>query len=202
MEELKRIVCIECGSNEVEFRNCSDSNNEWYCRECGLTFEQLELIPLEDKWKIDSIDKADWALEKLYELEKKIITQKNRYESKLNKLNAWNDAEMKLFADDKSYLEMNLTDYYKEQKAKDKKFRLNNEYAEFKERSSTVLEVQDEEKLTEYLLKNLEESVTTTTKINKTLVKKTFKDGVNIETGEVVPGMELVKKINYKVNFK
>lgn len=57
----------------------------------------------------------------------------------------------------------------------------------------------DEESLLPYLYKNEPRLVKIETSIDKVELKKLYKDGVNQETGEVLPGIEIVEEESFSV---
>lgn len=154
-----------------------------------------------EQFIVDNIDKADWAFEKLAETNEQIEQIDDRYNKKLDRLNAWREEEIGALESNKTYFETLLTEYYIQQKAINPKFKLTSEYGAVSSRTTKAYVYSDEEVIS-WLEENNSDLIRVKKEINKTEFKKLYKDGINAETGEVVPGIELEEKTTYAVKLK
>lgn len=138
-------------------------------------------------FKIDSLEGATWAFRKLRALTEKQEEVKRIAEEEIAKIEAWRDSELGVYADDKSYFEGLLTDYYVEERAKDKKFKLSTPYGKVTSRKTNKWVYESEEQLLKYCKDNKIPAVRVKEELDKAGLKKLYKNGVNAETGELLP---------------
>ncbi|MDU5209582.1 MAG: host-nuclease inhibitor Gam family protein [Clostridium sp.] len=138
-------------------------------------------------FKIESLEEATWAFRKLRAIENKEADIKATAEKEIAGIESWKDKELKQYESDKQYFGFLLEEYYKNEKAKDKKFKLSTPYGKVTARKSSKWNYENEEALVKYLKDNKPELVRVKEEVNKTELKKVFKDGVDKETGEILP---------------
>ena len=145
------------------------------------TLVQQDLTEVREGFKIEDLEGATWAFRKLRAIENKEADIKAIAEEEIARVNNWKETELK------QYFEFLLSEYYKNEKAKDKKFKLSTPYGKVTSRKSSKWNYENEEALTKYLKDNRPELVRVEEEVNKTELKKVFKDGIDKETGEVLP---------------
>lgn len=146
-----------------------------------------DLTEVREDFKIDSLEGATWAFRKLRAIEVKEAEVKDAAEKELNRINSWKEEELEQYSKDKEYFNYLLQEYFRSEKAKDKKFRLSTPYGKVTSRKTKKWNYEDEESLIKYLKESEPNCIRVKEEINKTEVKKIFKDGVNAETGEMLP---------------
>lgn len=152
-------------------------------QESVLTDETVE----REGFKIDSLEGATWAFRKLRALTEKQEEVRRIAEEEIAKIEAWRDNEVDVYTNDKNYFEGLLTEYYVEERAKDKKFKLNTPYGKVSSRKSKKWIYESEEQLLKYCKDNKIPAVRVKEELDKTALKKLFKDGVDKESGEILP---------------
>ncbi|MGG7059869.1 host-nuclease inhibitor Gam family protein [Clostridium tertium] len=166
------------------------------------TLLQNTLVEEREGFKIENLEGATWAFRKLRAIENKEVEIKAIAEEEINRVNAWKEKELEQYAKDKEYFNYLLEEYYREEKAKDKKFKLSTPYGKVTARKSKKWIYEDEENLLEYLKGNEPSCIRVKEEINKTEVKKLFKDGVNAETGEILPFVKIEEEENISVKVE
>lgn len=151
------------------------------------TLLQNTLTEEREGFKIENLEGATWAFRKLRAIENKETEIKSIAEEEINRVNDWKEKELEQYAKDKEYFSYLLEEYYRAEKAKDKKFKLSTPYGKVTARKSNKWIYEDEERLLEFLKGIYSSCIRVKEEINKTEVKKLFKDGVNAETGEILP---------------
>ena len=151
------------------------------------TLLQNDLVEQREGFKIENLEGATWAVRKLRAIENKEAEIKVIAEEEINRVNAWKEKELEQYAKDKEYFSYLLEEFYRAEKAKDKKFKLSTPYGKVTARKSSKWNYENEEALVKYLKDNKPELVRVKEEVNKTELKKVFKNGVDKETGEVLP---------------
>lgn len=157
----------------------------------------------EEGFKIQDLNKAIWV----FELIKKKKDKKKEIEEvaaeNIKRFNDWKEKECKQYDDDIRFFEMKLQEYYREQREIDPKFKLSTPYGTVSSRKTTKYNY-DEDILKAYLeeIHSPALKIEEVKSLDKRLVKELFKDGVNLETGEIVPGLEIekVESISIKID--
>lgn len=151
------------------------------------TLLNSDLQEVREGFKIENLEGATWAFRKLRAIEKKETDIKAIAEEEMARITSWRDSELKQYEADKQYFSFLLEEYYKNEKAKDKKFKLSTPYGKVTARKSNKWNYENEEALVKYLKDNKPELVRVKEEVNKTELKKVFKDGVDKVTGEILP---------------
>lgn len=138
-------------------------------------------------FKVVDLETATWAFKKLRAIENKEAEIKDFAEVELNRINSWKEKELDQYSKEKEYFNYLLQEYFRSEKAKDSKFRLSTPYGKVTSRKAKKWVYEDEGSLLEYLKQSEPSCLRVKEEINKTEVKKIFKDGVNTETGEILP---------------
>lgn len=166
------------------------------------TLLQNTLVEEREDFKIENLEGATWAFRKLRAIESKEVEIKAIAEEEINRVNSWKEKELDQYAKDKEYFNYLLEEYYRAEKAKDKKFKLSTPYGKVTARKSKKWIYEDEENLLEYLKGNEPSCIRVKEEINKTEVKKLFKDGVNQETGEILPFVRIEEEESISVKVE
>ena len=166
------------------------------------TLLQNTLVEEREDFKIENLEGATWAFRKLRAIESKEVEIKAVAEEEINRVNSWKEKELDQYAKDKEYFNYLLEEYYRAEKAKDKKFKLSTPYGKVTARKSKKWIYEDEENLLEYLKGNEPSCIRVKEEINKTEVKKLFKDGVNQETGEILPFVRIEEEESISVKVE
>jgi len=166
------------------------------------TLLQNTLIEEREGFKIENLEGATWAFRKLRAIENKEAEIKAIAEEEINRVNAWKGKELEQYAKDKEYFNYLLEEFYRAEKEKDKKFKLSTPYGKVTARKSKKWIYEDEENLLEYLKGNEPSCIRVKEEINKTEVKKLFKDGVNAETGEILPFVRIEEEESISVKVE
>lgn len=161
---------------------------------------QNDLAEQREGFKIEDLNGANWAFRKLRAITAKEAEIKALAEEERNRINTWEETELKQYEADKQYFEYLLSEYYKKEKVVDKKFKLSTPYGKVTARK-TKKWTYDEEIVKNYIKSNDLPFIRVKEEIDKSGLKKVFKDGINTETGEVIPGItiEEVETISVKV---
>ncbi|WP_294126218.1 host-nuclease inhibitor Gam family protein [uncultured Clostridium sp.] len=161
---------------------------------------QNDLQEVKEEFKVTDLQEATWALRKLRALNEKIDEINAIAVEEISRINEWAEKEVKSLNYDKEYFERLLSAYYVEERAKDKKFKLSTPYGKVTSRKTTKYIYEDEQAIMDYCNTNEIDVIRVKEELDKTVFKKLCKDGVNQETGEVVPGVrvEVVESISIK----
>ena len=158
---------------------------------------------IEQGFIINDIHKATWALKKIKAIEEKKQQLKEIKDYEIESIENWYIKETAELEKDRGSLETLLHLYYLENKKIDKKFKLSTPYGTVNMRKSKKWNYQDEKELINYLKEsNNAELIRVKEELDKAKIKAVFKDGINPETGEILPSVyiEEVETVNIKIN--
>lgn len=152
-------------------------------------------------FKIDSLEGATWGFRKLRAINEKESELKAIAESEIAKIRTWLESELKATQSDREYFEGILTEYYQNERQKNSKFKLSTPYGKVSSRKTDKYIYEDEQAIKDYCNVNQLDCIRVKEELDKTAFKKICKDGINQETGELVPGVrvEKVESISVKV---
>ncbi|MGL4108352.1 host-nuclease inhibitor Gam family protein [Clostridium sp. LP20] len=146
-----------------------------------------DLQEVREGFKIENLEGATWAFRKLRAIENKESDIKAIADEEIARITVWRESELKQYEGDKQYFSFLLEEYYKNEKANDKKFKLSTPYGKVTARKSSKWTYEDEDSLVKYLKDNAPELVRVKEEVNKTELKKVFKDGIDKTTEEILP---------------
>ena len=158
---------------------------------------------IEQGFIINDVHKATWALKKIKAIEEKQQQLKQIKDYEIESIENWYIKETEELEKDRASLETLLQLYYLENKKIDKKFKLSTPYGSMGMRKSKKWHYQDEWKLIKYLKEsNNSELIRVKEELDKSKIKSVFKDGINHETGEILPciHIEEIETIIIKIN--
>ncbi|NFO46556.1 hypothetical protein FDB40_06440 [Clostridium botulinum] len=142
-------------------------------------------------FKIENLEGATWAFRKL----RAIGTKKAEIEAvaaeEIARIEAWKQEQLKQYESDTEFFEGCISGYFVEERVKDNKFKLSTPYGKVAARKSKKWIYEDEEALKIYIKENNIEAIRIKEELDKTSLKKICKDGVNTETGEILPGVRI-----------
>ncbi|KGJ25355.1 host-nuclease inhibitor Gam family protein [Staphylococcus haemolyticus] len=159
-----------------------------------------ELDDKENSFVVCDLNSANWVFKKLAAIQAKENEVIELANTEKEKIEQWKEKELEKYSNSKGYLEHLITNYYKEQKLKDKKFTLKTPYGRISQRKgSKVLQVSNENNVIEELEKRgFKKYIKVTKKLNQADIKKEFNstdNGTLIDTnGEILEGIYLVQK--------
>lgn len=160
-----------------------------------------DLTEVKEQFEVSDLQSATWCFRKLRAVEEKIKQVTSVAAVEIDIITEWLVGEVKSLESDKAYFEGLLNEYYVKERAKDKKFKLSTPYGKVTSRKTSKYIYEDEQAIMDYCYKNEIDAIRVKTELDKTALKKFCKDGVNQETGEIVPGIriEKVESISIKV---
>lgn len=165
------------------------------------TLLQNDLTEVREDFKIEDLNGANWAFRKLRAIEEKESEINALAEEEINRINIWKEKEQDQYSKDKEYFSYLLQEYFRVEKAKDKKFKLSTPYGKVTVRKTNAW-IYEEEKLKDYIKYNDLPFIRVKEEIDKAGLKKCFKDGINQETGEVIPGITIEEKESITVKVE
>lgn len=156
-----------------------------------LLQEELKGIEELEGFKITNIDEANWAFRKIRALKEEVKETNLLADKEIERINSWREKETKVSIDNIEYFQGILTEYYMKLRNENPKAKLNTPYGKVTSRKSKKYNWINEEELLKYLKENNTKLIRVREEINKIEFKKVYKNGVNEETGEVLPGIEI-----------
>lgn len=159
--------------------------------ENALIQQDLGDVQEKDSFKIENLEGATWAFRKLRAIASKEKEIEEIATMERERINIWELKQKEEFESNKTYFEMLLNNYYREEKSKDKKFKLSTPYGKVSSRRTQKWFYEDEQALKEYIKANNIPAIKIKEEIDKISLKKLFRNGVNKETGEVLPGVQI-----------
>ena len=159
-----------------------------------------DLYAVKEGFEVSDLQGATWCFRKLRAIEEKIEEVTSVAAIEIDRVTAWLAGETKSLEEDKAYFEGLLNDYYVKERAKDRKFKLSTPYGKVTSRKIKKF-TYDEEVVKDYVKDEELPFIRIKEELDKAAIKKTFKDGINTETGEYIPGItiEEIDSITVKV---
>ncbi|MEY8763404.1 MULTISPECIES: host-nuclease inhibitor Gam family protein [Clostridium] len=164
--------------------------------ENGLINAELREIEGQEQqgFIVNDLDQANWCFRKIRALNAKIAETKAFADKERERINIWEKAETKNAQDSIAYFESLLSDYYIRLKHVDPKAKVSTPYGKISSRKSAKWNYNNEDELLSYLKENDSSLVKVKESVDKTELKKKYKDGIDAETGEVLPGVSVSKE--------
>ncbi|WP_243447905.1 host-nuclease inhibitor Gam family protein [Clostridium tetani] len=167
-----------------------------------LLQEELKGIEELEGFKITNIDEANWAFRKIRALKEEVKETNLLADKEIERIENWREKEIKTSIDNIQYFEGILTEYYMKLRSEDPKAKLNTPYGKVTSRKNKKYNWINEEGLIKYLKENNKKLIRVREEINKIEFKKVYKNGVNEETGEVIPGIEIKEEETISVKVE
>ncbi|WP_415425744.1 host-nuclease inhibitor Gam family protein [Staphylococcus borealis] len=165
-----------------------------------LQFQELENIDQDERFTVTDLDSANWVFKKLDAINSKETEINNLADKEIERIKSWKDKEVEKLQSSKEYLESLVVEYFKVEKEKDNRFKLNTPYGKVTSRKgSKVIQVSDEQDVINQLeQRGFNDYVKVTKKLNQADIKKDFNvtdNGTLIDAnGEVLDGAYIVEK--------
>jgi phage host-nuclease inhibitor protein Gam len=166
-----------------------------------LQQQEIETIEQQDEtFKITNLDQANWAFKKLDALQAKENEINQLANQEIERIKDWQNKQTEQLQNNKGYFEYILTEYFKEEREKDAKFKLNTPYGKVTSRKgSKVIQISNEQNVIDQLeQRGFTNYIKVSKKINQTDIKKDFnvtETGKLIDAnGELLEGIYLVQK--------
>lgn len=105
----------------------------------------------EERFKIDNLSKANWAFRKLAAIESKENEIKDLAAQEIDRIKQWEAGELKHYSGDRDWLEFLLEEYFREEIAKDDKFRCKTPYGSISQRKQQPAYKYDDDLIIERL---------------------------------------------------
>jgi hypothetical protein len=137
------------------------------------------------------VDSANWCFRKITALNAAVEENKRLADKERLRIDTWEKKENEFAEHSIDYFKSLLSAYFMKLREADPKAKLSTPYGKISSRKSTKWNYQDEEVLKNYLKENNPDLIKTEEKVIKTGLKKKYKDGVDKETGELLPGVEI-----------
>ena len=159
-----------------------------------------DLSEVKEQFEVSDLQAATWCFRKLRAVEEKIEEVTSVATVEIDRITEWLKGEVESLESDKAYFEGLLNEYYVKERAKDRKFKLSTPYGRVTSRKIKKW-TYDEEVVKAYVKDEELPFIRIKEELDKAAIKKAFKDGVNIQTGEYIPGItiEEVESITVKV---
>lgn len=155
--------------------------------------------PEEKKNLVNGLDSAGEIFKKIKFLNEQIQEKKDYAAKERSLIDTWEEKEIKELTSKKEYFEGLINAYYRDQKHFNNKFKLSTPWGKISSRKTQKMIVEDEAALMEYF-ENNEEAIRVKKELNKTYINSKYKNGVDPETGEILPfvRVEEVESITIK----
>lgn len=164
---------------------------------------------MSDNFKVTDLKSAIWCMEKIGDIDREINNKSKvvldeiaLLEEKIRKNKEWLAGETKDLESSRIYFESLLIEHYREEKEKNKKFKLSTPYGTLVVKKLKKWNYISEEDIKNYLAENDKDLLNVKVEINKVDLKKKFPNGINTETGEILPGIEIKEEESISINIK
>lgn len=157
------------------------------------TLLQNTLTEEREGFKIENLEGATWAFRKLRAIENKEAEIKAIAEKEISTVTTWMNKEIEQYSKEKEFFNYLLQEFYRTEKAKDKKFKLSTPYGKVTSKTGDKYFYDDEKAIIEYCDLNNIQAIKVKKELDKPSFKKACAGGINQETGEVIPGVRVEK---------
>lgn len=165
-----------------------------------LQEQEIETIEQDERFKVTDLESANWVFKKLDAINSKEEEINDLADKEIERIKSWKDKETEKLQSSKEYLESLVVEYFKVEKEKDSRFKLNTPYGKVTSRKgSKVIQVSNEQDVINQLeQRGFNDYVKVTKKISQSDIKKDFnvaEDGTLIDAnGEILNGASIVEK--------
>lgn len=151
---------------------------------------------LPDRFKISTLDQANWALRKISAFKAKAMEINSLAEAEIERIKSWQDSELKKIESSIKFFEMLLEEYHRSRIAQNPKEKtITTPYGKMQIRKVPAKWNYDDNKLLEWLKKNKPHLIRIKEEPNKQELKKVLKIenswAIDPDTGEVVDGITI-----------
>ncbi|NOW86756.1 hypothetical protein B0H39_004637 [Clostridium beijerinckii] len=156
----------------------------------------------EKKYAVNDQKSASDILKKIKFLDGEIERIKQQAKEERADVDEWEEKELKSLSGKRDYFAGVIRYYYTEQKHLNSKFKLTSPWGKVNSSTRKSLVVEDEQGLMEYLELNDEQAIKVKKEINKSYINSRYKNGVNPDTGEIIPGITVEEKETFSITTK
>lgn len=157
-----------------------------------LLHKELEELEVEESFKVTDLEGANWCFRKLRALNSKIEENNKTADNEVERIEKWRNIENEKHNDSKRYFEFLITDYYRRLRKEDPKAKLTTPHGKITTRKTKQWNYINEDEILKYLKENNPNLIKTKEEVDKAELKKLYKGGVDQDTGEMVPGIEVI----------
>lgn len=170
-----------------------------------MDIDEAQEIQSEQKpFKIENLEQATWAFRKIAAYKAKQNEIDNVAKGEMERVQSWQQKETENIDSSIEFFEGILRQYFSEQRQHDPKFKISTPYGKVTSRKLPKKYLYDDKKVIAWCKDNkLDGYIRVKEELDKVSFKKDFSQGVNTETGEVIPGMTVMdqgEKIEIKVD--
>ncbi|HCY1633222.1 TPA: host-nuclease inhibitor Gam family protein [Staphylococcus aureus] len=165
-----------------------------------LQAQELENIEQDERFEVTDLDSANWVFKKLDAITTKENEINELADKEIERIKSWQEKEVEKLQGSKDYLQSLVIEYFRIEKEKDSKFKLNTPYGKVTSRKgSKVIQVSNEQEVINQLeQRGFDNYVKATKKLSQSDIKKDFnvtENGTLIDAnGEVLEGASIVEK--------
>ncbi|AIB56233.1 TPA: host-nuclease inhibitor Gam family protein [Staphylococcus aureus] len=165
-----------------------------------LQAQELENIEQDERFEVTDLDSANWVFKKLDAITTKENEINELADKEIERIKSWQEKEVEKLQGSKDYLQSLVIEYFRIEKEKDSKFKLNTPYGKVTSRKgSKVIQVSNEQEVINQLeQRGFDNYVKVTKKLSQSDIKKDFnvtENGTLIDAnGEVLEGASIVEK--------
>ncbi|EKF1830764.1 TPA: host-nuclease inhibitor Gam family protein [Staphylococcus aureus] len=165
-----------------------------------LQAQELENIEQDERFEVTDLDSANWVFKKLDTITTKENEINELADKEIERIKSWQEKEVEKLQGSKDYLQSLVIEYFRIEKEKDSKFKLNTPYGKVTSRKgSKVIQVSNEQEVINQLeQRGFDNYVKVTKKLSQSDIKKDFnvtENGTLIDAnGEVLEGASIVEK--------
>jgi len=157
--------------------------------------ESSEAGLLPDRFRITTLEQANWALRKIRAFKKQMEENERLAKAEIERIQEWLQKENEKAQKSIQFFEYLIGEYLAEERKKDPKFRLSTPYGKATFRKQQPKWVYDDEVLLKWLKsKNMRDYIRIKEEVNKADLKKVLKiagDKAVTEDGEIVEGIKI-----------
>lgn len=165
--------------------------------------EEMESQEIQEKkYAVTDLDSASRVMKKIKFLDKEIEKIKLQAEKERAEIDEWEKSEVKTLKGKRGYFSGLIEYYYKEQRHFNSKFRLSTPWGKISSRKSYSLTVADEQGSINYFEFNDKQAVKIKKALDKNYIKTKYKNGIDPETGEIIPGIKFEEKESFTITTK
>lgn len=140
-----------------------------------------------ESFKIENLEGATWAFRKLRAIANKKAEIEAVAAEEIARIETWKKSESEKYENDTEYFGSLISAYFTEERQKDKKFKLSTPYGKVSTRKAKKWIYENEDALKKYVKENGIEAIRTKEELDKASLKELYKNGIDKETGEMLP---------------
>ena len=157
--------------------------------------EQIKEELEQSRFKVDSLEAANWCFRKLAVLEKQQSEIDALAQKEIERIQNWQQSEKKKIDFSKQFFECLLEEYFRSEREKNPKFKLSTPYGKVSSRKQQPKWTYDDEKLLNYLESaGLKDFIRIKKEVDKAALKKAVEvvNGQAVtEDGEIIDGITI-----------